>query len=128
MFKTTLEETDKDKIVCIYLDIENSKKVIVIPLEEQDAFESVNKTIRGKRTILDAQDRYFNTRYEYFNLCINEGQETAVKTMSSEEKCRLEEIKKIRDEELRELSDCLNYNLVTQEEYTKRRQLLLSKR
>lgn len=128
MFKTISEETDKDRIVCIYLDIENSKKVIVIPFEERDAFETINKVIRGKRTILDSQDRYFNARYEYFNLCINEGQETAIKTMLCEEKCRLEETKKIRDEELKKLSDCLNYNLINQEEYAKRRQLILSKR
>ena len=58
------------------------------------AFETKNKVIRGKRTIEDAEDRYFNTRYEYFNLCINEGQEAAIKTMLFEEKSRLEETKK----------------------------------
>ncbi len=128
MFKTISKETDKDRIVCIYLDIENSKKVIAIPIEEQDTFESVNKVIRGKRTILDANDRYFNTRYKYFNLCINKGQEIAIETMLCEENHRFEETKKIRDEELKELNDCLNYNLITQEEYVKRRQLILSKR
>lgn len=128
MFKTVSEKTDKDKIVCIYLDLENSKKVIAIPIEEQDNFETMNKVIRGNRTIFDAQDRYFNTRYKYFNLCINEGQETAIKTMLCEEKCRQEETKKAKDEELKELSDCLNYNLITREEYVKRRQLILSKK
>lgn len=128
MFKTVSNETDKDRIVCIYLDLENSKKIIAIPLEEQDAFEAMNKVIRGKRTIYDAQDRYFNTRYEYFNLCINEGQETAIKTMLNKEKCRLEETKKVKDEELKELNVCLNYNLITQEEYEKRRKLVLSKK
>ncbi len=128
MFKTVLDETDKDRIVCIYLDLENSKKVIVVPIEEQDTFEAMHKVIRGKRTIFNAQDRYFNARYEYFNLCINEGQEIAIRTMLHEENCRLEETKKVRNEELKDLNDYLNYNLISQEEYEKRRQLVLSKK
>ena len=92
------------------------------------AFETKNKVIRGKRTIEDAEDRYFNTRFEYFNLCIHEGQEIAIKTILHEEDCRLEEAKKIRNEKIKKLNDVLKYHLISKDEYEKERQLVLSKK
>ena len=48
--------------------------------------------------------------------------------MLQEEKCRLQETKKVRKEELKELEDYFNYNLISQDEYEKRKQLVLSKK
>ncbi len=128
IFRKTLEKTDKDRMVSVYLDLENSQRILVISLEEQVAFETKNKVIRGKRTIEDAEDRYFNTRFEYFNLCIHEGQEIAIKTILHEEDCRLEEAKKIRNEKIKKLNDVLKYHLISKDEYEKERQLVLSKK
>ena len=116
IFRKTLEKTDKDRMVSVYLDLENSQRILVISLEEQVAFETKNKVIRGKRTIEDAEDRYFNTRFEYFNLCIHEGQEIAIKTILHEEDCRLDEAKKIRNEKIKNLNDVLKYHLISKEE------------
>ncbi len=128
MFEKELEETDKDRMVCVYLDLENAQRVMVIPIEEQDAFEAINKVIRGKRSIFNAHDRYFNTRYEYFNLCISEGQDVAIKTLLSEEDSQREEMKKVKKEELKKLEESWQYNLISQGEYEKRKKLVLAKK
>ena len=71
-------EIDDDKIVLVYKDIENSSKTIFINKDEQEEFEMTHTIIEGNLKINDPIDRYYNARHEFFNLCINEGQEVAV--------------------------------------------------
>ena len=89
IFKKTLEGMDKDGMISVYIDIENSKVVKVIPLEQKDTFEKENRVVKGNMSIYDASDRYYNTRYKFFKLYVNEGEDIAVKTIIEQEKVKL---------------------------------------
>ncbi len=91
IFATKIDGDDKTKIVSVYIDIENSSKVICIPLEEQVKFEEEHNIIRGKRSIHDYWDRYYNIRYEFFKTCIETTEENAVKKLLEEEQIRIYE-------------------------------------
>lgn len=128
IFSTTLDMMDKDRIVAVYRDLENSTRVITIPIENQGEFESNNNVIRGKRTIIDSEDRYYNTKYEFFNLCINGDQDLAVNRMLQEELSRAKEIEEEKEQELTQLDALLNYKVISEEEYGQRKQAVLSKK
>ena len=91
IFATKIDGYDKNKIASVYIDIENSSKVLCIPLEEQVKFEEENNIIRGKRSIRDYWDRYYNIRYEFFKLCIENNAAYAVKKLLEEEQIRIYE-------------------------------------
>lgn len=89
-FHTHLNNIDKDDIVLVYFDIENNKKHIVINKSEQENFESTHKVVVGKLSIEDSIDRYFNTRFEFFNTCLNDGQDVAIKKLLNKTKNKLD--------------------------------------
>lgn len=126
-FNKPLENIPKDQIVSVYVDIENSTKIIAIPFAEKATFEAQNKVIRGKRTIADPEDRYYNTKFSFFTNCLQKDQKRATQTMLEEENRRLEETIKNQAHELEKLTSCYNHNLITQEEYKKAKQLIFSK-
>lgn len=128
MFSTSLDKADKDSTIAVYFDLENSTKVITIPIDEQIDFESNNNVIRGKRTIDDPVDRYYNARYEFFNLCVNKEQDLAVKVMLQIERSRAKDIEAAKELELTQLSNLLNLGVISKEKYNKKKQLILSKR
>jgi len=128
MFSTSLDKTDKDSIIAVYIDLENSKRVIPIPIDKQIDFESTNNVIRGKRTIIDPADRYYSARCEFFNLCVNEGQNPAVKMVLQEELSRAKKIEEEKEYELTQLGNLLNFGAISEDEYAKKKQIALSKR
>ena len=96
LFKTSLEETDKNKIINVYVDLENSNIVTCVTLEDKDHFEETHNVLKGKRTIIDFNDRYFNLRYEFFKLSLNYEQKDVVKKLLEEEYIRTyEEIEEL---------------------------------
>ena len=62
----------------VYCDIENKSRITCISKDIQEEFENTNKVVYGSNYIRDYSDRYYNTRYKFFNWCIEEGQEEAV--------------------------------------------------
>ena len=66
-------------------DLEDSTRVIVICKDKQEKFEATHNVVYGKSSILDYSDRYYNTRHQFFEECINDGQETAVKKVLSKD-------------------------------------------
>lgn len=128
MFGTSLDNDDKDSTIAVYIDLENSKKVTTIPINKQLEFESTNNVIRGKRTIIDSTDRYYNARYEFFNACVNEGQDLAVKMMIQKELSRSEENGEGKEQKLIQLKTLLNIGAISEEEYSRKKQIVLSKR
>ncbi len=85
IFNKSLGGMNRDSIVSVYLNLENAKEVIAIPLEKKTDFESKNIVVRGKQSIDDPSDRYYNKRYNFFKLCITEGQDLAIKRMLEKE-------------------------------------------
>ncbi len=75
--------------VLVYLDLEDKAKAYAINKEEKEEFERTHKVVYGDTSILDCMGRYYNTRYKFFEDCINEGQETAVEKLLSREKQRI---------------------------------------
>lgn len=128
IFRTSLDGNAKDSIIAVYIDLENSKRVITIPIDKQDDFESTNNVIRGKRSIFDSADRYYNARYEFFNLCINEDQDLAVKMMLQEEFSKSKEVEEEKEHELTQLSSLLSFGAISEEEYGQKKQMVLSKK
>lgn len=128
MFSTSLDNDDKDSIIAVYIDLENSKRVATIPINKQVEFESTNNVIRGKRTIIDSADRYYNARYEFFNACVNKGEKPAVEMMVQEELSRSKEIEEEKEQELIQLSNLLNCGAISEGEYSRKKQMVLLKR
>ena len=77
-FNKPLPNISNGTMVTMYWDIENKAREVVIPAEAKDEFESTHRVISGDLSILDAWDRYFNARYQFFNIMFSEGQEVAV--------------------------------------------------
>lgn len=117
MFSVSLDKADKDSIIAVYIDLENSKKVITIPIDNKVDFESTNNVIKGKRTIIDSADRYYNARYEFFSLCVNKGQNQALEMMLHEELLRAKEIEGETEQELTQLDILLNFGAISDGEY-----------
>ena len=68
----------KDTILYIYWDLENKSKEIIILVSEKEDFESSHNVVTGNMEILDPIGRYYNTRYQFFKMLLEEGQEVAV--------------------------------------------------
>lgn len=128
IFSTSLSKTDKDSIIAVYMDLENSKKVITIPIDKQDDFESANYVIRGNRSIVDSGDRYYNARYEFFKLCVSGDQNLAVKMMLEEEISRAKNIARDQEQELKQLDCLLSFGVISEKEYIEKKQKVLLKR
>ena len=75
----------EDQVMVVYQDLEDNTRVIVICKDKQEEFESTHNVVYGKSSILDYSDRYYNTRHQFFEDCINDGQETAVKKVLSKD-------------------------------------------
>lgn len=73
----------------VYLDLEDRAKAYEINKEAKEEFERTHKVVYGDTSILDGMGRYYNTRYKFFEDCINEGQEAAVEKLLSREKQRI---------------------------------------
>ena len=52
---------------------------IIKEIEKKEEFEKNHTIVTGKQTIYDCEDRYHNLRSEFFDLCIEQDQEQAVK-------------------------------------------------
>ena len=72
---------DDNEPVVIYLDIEDTSKVVVLKKEEQEEFEKTHNIVHGDLNIVDCSGRYYNTRHKFFDLCLKENQEAAVKRL-----------------------------------------------
>ena len=112
----------------VYLDLENSNKFKVIKKEDQSLFEENNEVIYGKRDINDSIDRYYNTRYRFFSLCLKYGQEKAVLQMLQEEQERQRETMELKTKLLQELEEKLKYNLITKDNYDIEKVRILAKK
>ncbi len=77
-FKKSLPDIPPKTMLTMYWDLENRKKEIYIPEFEKKEFESTHKVITGNMEIRDAEGRYYNTRYQFFKILLEEGQEEAV--------------------------------------------------
>ncbi len=85
---SNIELQTKDKItqdIAKYLHLENSKREIIIPFDDIGEFEENYKygILYGDTTIKDNYLRYIMLRTEFFQRCLFEGQEPAVKHMLS---------------------------------------------
>lgn len=80
------DKVDEDQIVVLYQDIENSFRTIAISKANQEEFEATHNVVFGKPHIYDSSDRYYNTRRQFFEDCITNGQEEAVKKILSRQK------------------------------------------
>lgn len=127
-FGITLDKDNKNRQISVYVDIENSNRMVAVPFEQQADFEYSSTVVRGKQTISNPYDRYSDVRREFFLLCINEGQEQAVKTLLEKEKTRIkEEIE--RNRQKRENSDeSLTYDLIIKKSPEKKNQKVLAKK
>ncbi len=76
-----LENMDDEQIAIIYWDIEDSTRDLVILKEDEQLFEKTHNVVYGNTDILDAADRYYNTRHKFFEKCIEQGQDAAVKML-----------------------------------------------
>lgn len=72
-------EENKNKKAVYYVDLENASKYVFISKEKQEEFEATNNVVFGDENIYDAVDRYHNLRRKFFDLCIDQEQEEAVK-------------------------------------------------
>ncbi len=121
-------DEDKEHMVSVYFDLEDATRTVTIPLSEQATFEQENKVVRGKRFINDFQDRYYNTRYKFFDLCIKKGQDEAIKAMLEEERFWKNEVETAKRQELASLEDCLKYHLVSEKDYLSQKEKILMKK
>ncbi len=78
VYNQVVIDKPEDAMVAVYRDAENNQREIVISLEDKEEFERTHKVVTGDMTILNEEDRYFNTRWQFFKLMIEEGQEVAV--------------------------------------------------
>ena len=122
------KDVTSDSIASVYINMENSKKFVAILKEEQKDFEKCHKVVRGNRNIIDGQDRYYNTRFEYFRLCINGDQEAATKAMMQEEIARALEVEKAKEDELKDLDDCFTHSLIKEDDYQIRKAKILARK
>lgn len=74
-----------DQVIVVYRDLENSERINFITKDKQEEFEATHKVVFGKSSILDPAGRYYNTRHQFFEDCINDGQEAAVKKVLSKD-------------------------------------------
>ncbi len=128
IFGSSYYDEDKERMVSVYMDLEDATRRITIPLSEQPTFEQENRVVRGKRFINDFQDRYYNTRYKFFDLCIEKGQDEAIKAMLEEERFWRNEVETAKRKELASLEDCLKYHLVSEDDYQSQRDKILIKK
>lgn len=128
MFSDLLDESDKDSIISVYVDLENSKRVITISIDKQDDFELANYVIRGNRSIVDPEDRYYNARYEFFNLSVSGDQNLAVKKVLQEESSRAKQIAKEQGQKLTQLDNLLSLGVISEKEYIQEKQKVLLKK
>lgn len=128
IFNKALDDFSRNDLVSVYRDLENSKKTIVIPYTEQASFEATHKVVRGKRYIADFEDRYCNTRYPFFDLCLKESEEAAITFVMAEEQKRQNEVEAQKKEELANLDFCLNQGVITEEHYNNQKRLILAKK
>ncbi len=75
------DEFKDDDIVVLYIDIENDNRMIAIKKEKQEEFEKNNIVVYGKMSILDPNDRYYNTRIQFFRECLENGNEAGLAKM-----------------------------------------------
>ena len=78
-FNSTVDGASNDSPVLVYFDIENNQRHVAITKSEQESFESTHRVVVGKLSIQDSADRYYNVRQEFYQSCIKDGQEVAVK-------------------------------------------------
>lgn len=78
-------ETQNTQSICIYLDLENAQRKIIVPSSDRKHFEENYKygILYGDPAIKDNYLRYIMLRTEFFQRCLFEGQEPAVKHMLS---------------------------------------------
>ena len=67
--------------MAVYRNIEDGSKIIAISKGSREEFEETHNVVFGKSQIEDYSDRYNNVKYEFFNDCITDGQEVAVKKL-----------------------------------------------
>ena len=75
----SLQSGDDNIQMVVYIDIENSSRVIAISKEEKEEFEATHKVVYGNQRIGNPIDRYYNTRHYFFEYCLKDGQDKAVK-------------------------------------------------
>ena len=81
--KIPLGDVEKNQIMAVYQDIEDSSRMIAITKDEQEEFESTHNVVLGNSKIFDESDRYYNIRHKFFDACINSSQEEAIQKVLS---------------------------------------------
>lgn len=76
-------DRDHSKTIVVYQDLENSTKYMTIDVDKQDEFEATHNVVYGNLDIRDYNDRYYNIKHQFFEDCINDGQEIAVQKVLS---------------------------------------------
>ena len=96
IYNCKLDKKCKDSIIVIYLDIENSKKQVIIDLTDKENFEANNKIVKGDESIPNFIDRYYNLKYEFFKLCLYYDQDLALKQIMGKENSKEKMTTKIK--------------------------------